>query len=194
MDASDRATALIRARQGDEEAFGALVQQHSRRVFQLAFRMTRNEQDAEDVVQECFLRAYRQLGRFEARADFGTWLYRIAANCAVDMMRTRSHRMHAKAEVLDEAAAYPELTRPAPDRLAQSAEIDQRVNEALDDLTAIERAAFTLRHHEGRSIDEICRTLNLGKSAAKHAVFRAVRKLRATLAPYRLATDARMPS
>jgi len=163
-------------------------------VFQLAFRMTRNEQDAEDVVQECFLRAYRQLGRFEARADFGTWLYRIAANCAVDMMRTRSHRMHAKAEVLDEAAAYPELTRPAPDRLAQSAEIDQRVNEALDDLTAIERAAFTLRHHEGRSIDEICRTLNLGKSAAKHAVFRAVRKLRATLAPYRLSTDARMPS
>ena len=80
MDASDRATALIRARQGDEEAFGALVQQHSRRVFQLAFRMMRNEQDAEDVVQECFLRAYRQLGRFEARADFGTWLYRIAAN------------------------------------------------------------------------------------------------------------------
>ena len=194
MDASDRATALIRARQGDEEAFGALVQQHSRKVFQLAFRMMRNEQDAEDVVQECFLRAYRQLGRFEARADFGTWLYRIAANCAVDMMRTRGHRMQAKAEALDETAAYPELTRPTPDRLAESAEIDQRVNEALDDLTAIERAAFTLRHHEGRSIDEICRTLNLGKSAAKHAVFRAVRKLRATLAPYRLATDARMPS
>src|SRR5215831_8507059 len=143
MDASDRATALIRARQGDEEAFGALVQQHSRRVFQLAFRMMRNEQDAEDVVQECFLRAYRQLGRFEAR----------------------------------------------PDRLAESAEIDRLVNEALDDLSAIERAAFTLRHHEGRSIDEICRTLNLGKSAAKHAVFRAVRKLRATLAPFRVAAD-----
>ena len=185
MDASDRATALIRARHGDEDAFGALVRQHSRRVFQLAFRMMRNEQDAEDVVQECFLRAYRQLGRFESRADFGTWLYRIAANCAVDMMRTRAHRLHAKADRLDAGEPMPETRNPGPDRLAESAEIDQLVNEALGDLTAIERAAFTLRHHEGRSIDEICRTLNLGKSAAKHAVFRAVRKLRATLAPFR---------
>jgi RNA polymerase sigma-70 factor (ECF subfamily) len=156
--------------------------------------MTRNEQDAEDVVQECFLRAYRQLGRFEARADFGTWLYRIAANCAVDMMRTRGHRLQAKAEALDETAPLPEVKRPGPDRLAESAEIDRLVNEALDDLTAIERAAFTLRHHEGRSIDEICLTLNLGKSAAKHAVFRAVRKLRAALAPFRLANGLRMSS
>lgn len=194
MDASDRATALIRARQGDEEAFGALVQQHSRKVFQLAFRMMRNEQDAEDVVQECFLRAYRQLGRFEARADFGTWLYRIAANCAVDMMRTRGHRLQARTEVLDETALLPDAKGARPDRLAESAEIDRLVNEALDELTAIERAAFTLRHHEGRSIDEICRTLNLGKSAAKHAVFRAVRKLRAALAPFREEPGLRMPS
>jgi len=156
--------------------------------------MMRNEQDAEDVVQECFLRAHAQLGRFEARSDFGTWLYRIAANCAVDMMRTRGHRLQLKTEALDESAPLAETTRPSPDRLAESAEIDRLVNDALDDLTAIERAAFTLRHHEGRSIDEICRTLNLGKSAAKHAVFRAVRKLRATLAPCRLAADPRMPS
>src|SRR4029078_1180907 len=131
MDASEGAAVLARARQGDSEAFRALVERHSRSVFRLAFRMTGNEQDAEDVAQESLLRAYRQLGRFEARANFGTWLYRITANCAVDLMRTRSPRMHPKAEVLDEAAAYPELTRPAPDRLAQSAEIDQRVNEAL---------------------------------------------------------------
>src|SRR6185295_13437162 len=141
---SDAAAVLSRAQQGDGEAFRVLVERHSRRAFQLAFRMTRNEQDAEDVVQECFLRAYRQLGRFEARADFGTWLYRIAANCAVDMMRTRGHRLRAKAQELDETAPLPEVTRPGPDRLAESAEIDRAVNEALDDLTAIERAAFTL--------------------------------------------------
>jgi RNA polymerase sigma-70 factor (ECF subfamily) len=193
MDASGRATAFIRARQGDEEAFAALVQQHSGRVFQLAFRMMRNEQDAEDVVQECFLRAYSQLGRFEARADFGTWVYRIAANCALDMMRTRGRRVQTKTETLDETVQFPETVAPGPDRLAESAEIDRVVNDALDDLTAIERAAFTLRHHEGRSIDEICRTLNLGQSAAKHAVFRAVRKLRATLAPFRAAADSRVP-
>src|ERR1700745_1855726 len=107
MDASGTA-ARVRARQGDEEAFAALVQQHSHRVFQLAFRMMRNEQDAEDVVQECFLRAYAQLGRFEARATFGTWLYRIAANCAVDLMRTRGHRLQTKTDALDETVQLPQ--------------------------------------------------------------------------------------
>src|SRR5688572_19070296 len=92
MDASDRAAVLARARHGDGEAFRALVEEHGRRAFQLAFRMTGNEQDAEDVVQESFLRAYRQLNRFEARANFGTWLHRIVANCAVDAIRARRAR------------------------------------------------------------------------------------------------------
>src|SRR4029077_4825087 len=123
MDASDRATALIRARQGDEEAFGALVQQHSRRVFQLAFRMTGNEQDAEDVVQESLLRAYRQLGRFQARAEFGTWLYRITANCALDMMRSRHHRLVARTDALDDSTQLPISAGPDPERLAESAQV-----------------------------------------------------------------------
>src|SRR6266498_2645899 len=104
MDATDRAAVLARARGGDEEAFRALVEQHSRRVFQLAFRMTGNEHDAEDVVQESFLRAYRQLGRFEARANFGTWLYRIVANCSVDLMRAKQARHEqSRADRLDDA-------------------------------------------------------------------------------------------
>src|SRR5882724_5274812 len=137
MDATEAAAVLVRARQGDSDAFRALVERHSQQAFRLAFRLTGNEQDAEDVVQECFLRAYRQLGRFEARADFGSWLYRIAANCAVDMMRTRGHRMYAHADVIDEVAAPIEETkRPGPDRLAESAEIERVVNAALNDLTA----------------------------------------------------------
>src|SRR4249920_4174478 len=86
------ATVLARARKGDSDAFRELVEQHSRSAFRLAYRMTRNEQDAEDVVQESFLRAYRHLGRFEARSNFGTWLYRIVANCAVDLLRARRSR------------------------------------------------------------------------------------------------------
>lgn len=185
MDATDRATVLIRARHGDEDAFGALVQQHSRKVFQLAFRMMGNEQDAEDVVQESFLRAYRQLGHFQARADFGTWLYRITANCAVDMMRSRQHRMSARTEILDETTSLQPSSGAGPERMAHSAELRHIVNQALEDLSPTERAAFTLRHHEGRSIEEICALLSLGKSAAKHAVFRAVKKLRVALAPFR---------
>ena len=186
MDATESAAVLARAQQGDGDAFRALVERHSRAVFRLAFRMTGNEQDAEDVVQESFLRAYRQLGRFESRANFGTWLYRIVANCSVDLMRAK-HARHdqTRSESLDEAVEMPAGDLPGPERLAQSAEIRRRVQAALGDLSPLERAAFTLRHYEGRSIDEICGALGLGTSAAKHSVFRAVQKVPRTLEPVR---------
>jgi len=188
MDATDRTAVLARARGGDGEAFRVLVEQHSRRVFQLAFRMTGNEHDAEDVVQESFLRAYRQLGRFEARANFGTWLYRIVANCAVDMLRAkRSRGDQMNPAGLEEQLLSAPTTGPNPERLAESAEIQRRVAAALGELSPVERAAFTLRHYEGRSIEEICSTLNLRTSAAKHSVFRAVKKLRVALGPLRMA-------
>src|SRR5215510_10268361 len=190
MDATESAAVLARARQGDSEAFRALVERHSRSVFRLAFRMTGNEQDAEDVVQESFLRAYKQLGRFESRANFGTWLYRIVANCSVDLMRAKQSRQDmSRGESLDEAVELPSGDALGPDRLAQSAEIQARVQDALGALSPLERAAFTLRHHEGRSIDEISRTLGLGTSAAKHSVFRAVKKLRIVLQPLRAVTS-----
>src|SRR5438093_1744359 len=186
MDATEASTVLARARQGDSEAFRALVERHSRSVFRLAFRMTGNEQDAEDVVQESFLRAYKQLGRFESRANFGTWLYRIVSNCSVDLMRAKQARHdQSRGDSLDEAVELPAIDLPNPERQAQSAEIQRRVQGALADLSPLERAAFPLRHYEGRSIDEISRTLGLGTSAAKHSVFRAVKKLRISLAPLR---------
>jgi RNA polymerase sigma-70 factor, ECF subfamily len=188
MDATEAAAVLARARQGDSDAFRALVDAHSRSVFRLAFRMTGNEQDAEDVVQESFLRAYRQLGRFESRANFGTWLYRIVSNCSVDLMRSRQARHdQVRGDSIDEEGAMelPAADLPGPERIAESAEIERRVQHALQGLSPLERAAFTLRHYEGRSIDEISATLGLGTSAAKHSVFRAVKKLRLALAPLR---------
>jgi RNA polymerase sigma-70 factor (ECF subfamily) len=186
MDATEAAAVLARARQGDGDAFRALVERHSRSVFRLAFRMTGNEQDAEDVVQEAFLRAYRRIGRFESRANFGTWLYRIVANCSVDLMRAKQSRQDiSRREDLNDAAELPSGDAVRPDRLAQSAEIGRRVQDALEGLSPLERAAFTLRHHEGRSIEEISSMLGLGTSAAKHSVFRAVKKLRVALAPLR---------
>src|SRR5213080_2624069 len=123
MDASDAAAVLARARQGDGEAFRALVEQHSRSVFRLAFRMTGNEQDAEDVVQESFFRAYRQLGRFELRANFGTWLYRIVANCSVDAIRAKQSRHdQSRSESLDVAVGVSASDGHGPERLAASAE------------------------------------------------------------------------
>jgi RNA polymerase sigma-70 factor (ECF subfamily) len=183
MDAIEAAAILARARQGDSDAFRVLVERHSRAVFRLAYRMTGNEQDAEDVVQESFLRAFRRLGRFESRANFGTWLYRIVANCSVDLMRSKQSRHESRAESLEVMESTPAGDGCGPDRLAESAEIGRRVAAAMRELSPLERAAFTLRHHEGRSIQEISQMLGLGTSAAKHSVFRAVRKLRVALAP-----------
>src|SRR3954453_4403875 len=188
MDATEAAAVLARARQGDSDAFRALVEQHSRSVFRLAYRMTGNKQDAGDVVQESFLRAYRQLGRFESRANFGTWLYRIVSNCSVDLMRSKQARHdQIRGDSLDQEGAMelPAADMPGPERIAESAEIQRRVQHALQDLSPLERAAFTLLHYEGRSIDEISAALGLGTSAAKHSVFRAVKKLRVALAPLR---------
>src|SRR5271167_2557780 len=98
------------ARKGNQHAFRVLVERHSRPVFRLAFRMTGNEQDAEDVVQESFLRAYRQLAKFDDRASFGTWLYRIATNCSLDLVRSRKRRSENLAPASD--GDHPEADDP----------------------------------------------------------------------------------
>jgi RNA polymerase sigma-70 factor (ECF subfamily) len=172
--------AVARARAGDSDGFRQLVEKHSRSVFRLAFRMTGNEQDAEDIVQETFLRAYRQLNRYESRSSFGTWLYRIAANCSLDLIRSRKHnRDRDDAEVLQSVPA----SDPGPDRLALSSEVQERVTAAMAELSQQERTAFVLRHFEGLSIEEISGMLGVGGNAAKHSIFRAVQKLRKALDP-----------
>src|ERR1051325_501590 len=151
---------VSRARSGDSDAFRVLTERHSRALFRLAFRMTGNEQDAEDVVQESFLRAYRQLSKFDERASFGTWLYRIATNCSLDLVRSRKRRSdHQVTAPANPDAEDPVLTLPSPDptpeRFALSSEVRERVAEAMGELSATERTAFVLRHFEGMCIEEV---------------------------------------
>jgi RNA polymerase sigma-70 factor (ECF subfamily) len=182
------AAAVALARDGDSEAFRALVERHSRAVFRLAQRMTGSPQDAEDVVQETFLRAYKRLGRFESRANFGTWVHRIAANCSIDLIRSRANRETGhEPDDLEQFGAAVEPTdamSTSPERLMLSSEVQQRVQAAMASLSRMERAAFTLRHFEGQSIEEISRALGLKTNAAKHSVFRAVKKMRVALEPF----------
>jgi RNA polymerase sigma-70 factor, ECF subfamily len=181
------AAAVALARDGDSEAFRGLVERHSRAVFRLAHRMTGNASDAEDVVQETFLRAYKQLGRFESRANFGTWLHRIAVNCSIDLIRARPHREsgHDTADLEHFGAAEAaDAGRASPERLMLSAEVQTRITGAMSALSQMERAAFVLRHFEGQSIDEISRALGLKTNATKHSIFRAVKKMRVALEPF----------
>ncbi len=182
------AAAVAQARAGDRDAFRVLVERHSHALFRLAFRMTGNEHDAEEVVQDTFLRAYRSLDKFEERANFGTWVYRIGVNCSLDFVRARKRHVEGR----EEPAAAPEAPDPlealpavdaSPERLALSTEVRRRVSRELAALSEMERTAFTLRHYEGRSIEEIGKILGLRASATKNSIFRAVQKLRTALAP-----------
>jgi|SRR6478672_7233637 RNA polymerase sigma-70 factor, ECF subfamily len=183
MEESDPAL-VARALRGDEAAFQLLTERHSQSVFHLAYRMTGNEQDAEDIVQETFLRAFRNLKRYESRSLFSTWLYRIAANYTVDLMRSRKRfvdpaAMSPNGDWLNDVAS----TMPTAERLAMSGQIRENIGRAMEQLTLQERSAFVLRHYHELSIEEIGGTLGLGENATKHSIFRAVRKLRRALEP-----------
>src|SRR4030095_14391131 len=173
--------ALTRARAGDREGFRLLVETHGLGLFRLAHRMTGNEHDAEDVVQEAFLRAYRRLDQFEDRAQVGSWLFRIAAHCAYDLLRSRQRRGRGPREG-GGVGARPSAAA-GPDRLAEGADVRRGVRAAMDEMSDRERSAFALRHFEGWSIAEIAGALGLDESATQQSIFRAVRKARAVLAP-----------
>lgn len=171
--------AAERAKAGDREAFRVLVERHARGLFRLAYRMTRNEDDANDLVQDTFLRAYRQLHQFDGRAAFSTWVHRICVNCTLDWLRVRKSRG-------DVDGAWTERllsSDPSPERLAQSEEVGSLLKPAMEQLTEMERTAFVLRHFEGCDIPQIASALGVQGGAAKHTVFRAVQKLRRALEP-----------
>jgi RNA polymerase sigma-70 factor (ECF subfamily) len=167
---------------GDTAAYKTLVLQHSAMVFRVAFRITRNEADADEVVQEAFLRGYQKLASFQKNAAFGSWIYRIAVNCAYDL--TNRYRTETGRDE-NRGAAGDELVDTAadPERLLLSSEMGEQQQFALHALTPLERTAFLLRHVEEQSTTEIAAALNIAPNAAKQAVFRAVQKLRLRLAP-----------
>ena len=185
MEWSDE-TAVARARAGDTDAFRVLVERHSRALFCLAFRMTGNEQDAEDVVQEALLRVHRKIEKFDERASFRTWLYRIAVNCSLDVVRARKRRSETSGPAdpeMDDPMQSLAAPDPTPDRMAMSEEARRRIANAMEELSAAERTAFVLRHYDGMCIDDISRVLECRPGAARHCVFRAVQKLRRALQP-----------
>lgn len=170
---------------GDKDAYAALVVRHSRSLFRVAYRISGNEADAEDVVQEAFLRGYQKLESFESRSNFGTWIYRIAVRCALDRISNRKGRDNRRlGEETDPDTESVQVADPAPgpDRLLLSGEIGAIRGAAMHRLTPLERAAFVLRHHEGRTTEEIAAALGIAPNAAKQTVFRAVHKLRQSLA------------
>jgi RNA polymerase sigma-70 factor (ECF subfamily) len=186
------AAAVERTLAGEREAYRVLVERHSAYVYRVAYRMMGNSHDAEEVVQEAFLRAYQKLQQFAGNANFGTWVYRIAANYAIDRLRqkkneesrrevsTRKPESDTEADPLSQIRDHA----PNPERLAGSAQLATKMQQALQALTPAERTAIVMRHWDGCGIDEIAEVLKSNNSATKNTVFRAVQKLRQALKPF----------
>jgi RNA polymerase sigma-70 factor (ECF subfamily) len=179
----DEARWIARARAGEQAAFRHLVDANGAALFRVCARITGDRALAEDAVQEALLNAFRHLSDFDGRSAFSTWLYRIAVNAALAQVRKRRYLEVAWTQGEGDAAEPLDAAdeSPTPDRQAMSAEIRRHVDAELARMTPMERAAFVLRHHEGRSLEEICAELSINVSAAKQAIFRAVHKLRAAL-------------
>jgi RNA polymerase sigma-70 factor (ECF subfamily) len=170
----DQHDGLARARAGDLDAFESLVRTHQDRVYNLAYRITGNHEDASDAAQDAFVRAYQALARFREDAAFSTWLHRIATNAALDLVRRRP------------AVPPVELPvhHPAPDdpeRDAARREIGRRVQAALANIPAEFRAAVVLRDLQGLSYEDVARVLKIPVGTVRSRISRGRDALRAQL-------------
>jgi RNA polymerase sigma-70 factor (ECF subfamily) len=185
---------LIRAAQkGDRAAFDSLVRRYDRSVLRLALHMLGNEQDAQDVHQDAFIKAYRHLSNFRFECSFYTWLYRIVTNLCLDQLRRRKSRREDPSTVDDGMGESIDLLANLTDGRASAnpaRELERKVmntaiQSALNELTPRERTVFELKHYQGLKLRTIGEMLSTTEETAKNTLFRATRKLRARLADAR---------
>ena len=185
---------LIReAQAGSRAAFDTLIRQYDQAVLRIALRLTGSEQDAQDIHQEAFLKAYRYLGNFRFECSFYTWIYRIATNLCLDHLRRRKSRREEQSVVLDGHGEEKDLLQNVTDirsgadpaRELERKFLGERIQDALGRLTPRERMVFELKHYQGLKLRAIGEMLDTTEETAKNTLFRATRKLRAHLAAVR---------
>ncbi len=183
--AADEQELIRRAKNGDHQAFAVLVKQYQRRLAGVALALTRNPDDAAELAQEAFVRAYQNLHQFEFRSSFSTWLYRIVANLAIDFRRRQSRHVVLRGE-----EAENELRRLAGSgdtafSTAFGGELRTRLRMALDELTPEHRAVILLREVEGLSYEEISETLGCPRGTVMSRLHYARMRLREQLKDFR---------
>jgi RNA polymerase sigma factor RpoE len=170
---------LVRgAQSGDAQAFDRLVLKYRSRIVELALRYTRNSADAEDATQETFIKAYRALRRFRCDSAFYTWLYRIACNCARNVLKARRRDLLNNAVDFanyQNAGRHPTRLRElaTPEELALTADIRGMVNSALEGLSEEHRIAIILREIDGLSYQQIAAAMSIPVGTVRSRVFRA---------------------
>jgi RNA polymerase sigma-70 factor, ECF subfamily len=176
MDRTEETQLIARTCQGDQAAFGQLVERHRGRLLRVCFRLLGNVEDAKDVAQDAFLQAYVNLDRFRVDARFSTWLYRIAVNLCLNALRRRGARSEPLAEALPDPG-------PTPDRAYAQRELAHRLDAALEQLSPELRLAAVLRDCLGLSYAEIAQVLDIPLGTVKSRLSAARWALRRSLEP-----------
>lgn len=182
-----------RARHGDREAYRVLVERYQRRVFHLAYSLVRNREDAADISQEAFVKVYLRLDTFKGDSNFATWLFRIASNLAIDLIRRRG--TNAPVEFEEGAAATVEgrelhgsgiaaQLEANPQRQTLRRELGEKLEEALSRLPEKHRAILLLREVEGLSYEEIAEALEIPAGTVMSRLFHARAKMQKLLSDY----------
>ena len=168
------------ARQGDQSAFEQLVRLYEKRVLALTTRMCKNPADAEEAAQEAFLSAWQGLPFFRGDASFSTWLYRLASNACVDLLRRERRRQSAAGPSLNDEEARLEVpdTAPSPQEQAERSELRQQIEAGLQALTPDHRQVLLLREMHQLSYDEIAQTLDVDVGTVKSRINRGRKQLR----------------
>lgn len=178
---SDEVELVAAAKGGDLRAFEQLVRASQAEVYTLAFRLTGNEEDARDVAQEAYLRAFRSLKRFRGDARFSTWMHRITANCALTFLAKRTKGRHE--ELSSDESVADERPESSPETMAEAEFMRDRLTDALSELPPRLRAVVVLRDVYDLPHEAIAAELGISQEAAKVRLHRARRKLRERLFP-----------
>ncbi len=187
-------TMLVReAQRGSRTAFEELVRHYDQAVLRLALHLTGSEHEAQDIYQEAFLKAYKNIGRFRFECSFYTWIYRIVTNLCLDGIRKKQVRKEDAPVAMDsEGEQYDVLAQVAdgraganPERDLMRRELGGKITKALDKLTPRERMVFELKHYHGLKLRTVGEVLNTTEETAKNTLFRATQKLRGALADMR---------
>src|SRR5215469_11734019 len=188
-DVTDELALVQAAKKGDLEAFSELVHRYDRNIFRIAQHITHNEEDAQDVVQDAFLKAYQNLGQFQGNSKFYTWLVRIAVNEALMKLRRRktSKTVSIDEDVETEDGSMPREVAdwgPNPEQLYGQSELGDILQKTIQGLPQSFRTVFVLRDIEGLSTEETAEMLNLSVPAVKSRLLRARLQLRERLNRY----------
>ncbi len=175
MTAADEQQLILRVKEGSHDAFRVLVERHMKQVYNVAYGFVNNHDDAEDLAQESFLRAFQAIGSYRGEAGFGTWLYRIAVN--VSLNRVRSNKNNARREIhpLDEDI-------PAP-RAEDGLDHDVRtyIEKTLHELPTLQRAVVILRHLNGMSTRQVSTILQCSEGTVKTHLHRGLKKMKSKM-------------